>query len=125
MFYPLQMQKIVSKRLDHIITVSEDSKREDNRCFGVPLERQTVAYNGLDRDIFHPIARIKKKKGKILFVGNVEDGKKGFAYAAKALPLVEGGASLTVVDGGAPHHRKTDLLLKNLASADVYTSPVR
>ena len=114
MFYPLQMQRIVSKRLDHIITVSEDSKRKNAHYFGVPLERQTVAYNGLDRGIFRPLKNVKKKKGKMLFVGNVEDGKKGFAYAAKALPLVKGEATLTVVDGGAPHHQKTDLLLKNL-----------
>ncbi len=114
MFYPLQMQKIVSKRLDHIITVSEDSKRENNRYFGIPPERQTVAYNGLDRGIFRVMDTVKKKKGKLLFVGNVEDGKKGFAYAAKALPLVSEDVFLTVVDGGAPHHRKTDLLLKNL-----------
>lgn len=114
MFYPLQMQKIVSKRLDHIITVSEDSKRKNAHYFGVPLERQTVAYNGLDRRIFRPLKNVKKKKGKMLFVGNVEDGKKGFAYAAKALPLVKSDITLTVVDGGAPHHQKTDLLLKNL-----------
>ena len=114
MFYPLQMQRIVSKRLDHIITVSEDSKRKNAHYFGVPLEKQTVAYNGLDRSIFRPLKNVRKKKGKILFVGNVEDGKKGFAYAAKALPLVKDDITLTVVDGGAPHHQKTDLLLKNL-----------
>jgi glycosyltransferase involved in cell wall biosynthesis len=114
MFYPIVMQKIVSKRLDHIITVSEDSKLMNNKHFGVPLEKQTVAYNGLDRTIFRPLPGVKRKKGKILFVGNVEDGKKGFAYAAKALPLVKHDVNLTVVDGGAPHHQKTDLLLKNL-----------
>lgn len=114
MFYPLQMQRIVSKRLDHIITVSEDSRRKNAHYFGVPLERQTVAYNGLDRTIFRPLKDVKKRKGKMLFVGNVEDGKKGFAYAAKALPLVKSDITLTVVDGGAPHHQKTDLLLKNL-----------
>ncbi len=118
MFYPLQMQKIVSKRLDHIITVSEDSKKMNSHYFGLPLERQTVAYNGLDRTIFRPLRGVKKKKGKILFVGNVEDGKKGFAYAARALPLVKKEMTLTVVDGGAPHHQKTDILLKNLGIGD-------
>ncbi len=114
MFYPIAMQKIVSRRLDHIITVSENSKHMNNKYFGVPCHRQTVAYNGLDRTIFRPLPGIKRKKGKILFVGNVEDGKKGFAYAAKALRLVTHDVSLTVVDGGAPHHQKTDILLKNL-----------
>lgn len=114
MFYPILMQKIVSKRLDHIIAVSENSKKMNHAYFGIPLEKQTVAYNGLDTNIFRPLAKVKRKKGKLLFVGNVEDGKKGFAFAAKALPLVKHDVTLTVVDGGAPHHKKTDVLLKNL-----------
>ncbi|MCX7679776.1 MAG: glycosyltransferase family 4 protein, partial [Spirochaetes bacterium] len=117
MFYPLLMQKFVAKRLDHIIAVSENSKAMNFTHFGVPLEKQTVVYNGLDTSIFRPLPKIQRKKGKLLFVGNVEDGKKGFAYAAKALSLLSRDVTLTVVDGGAPHHKKTDVLLKNLGIA--------
>jgi glycosyltransferase involved in cell wall biosynthesis len=114
MFYPILMQQIVSKRLDHVITVSEDSKRTINRDFGVPLEKQTVVYNGLDTSIFKPLKGIKRKKGKMVFVGNVEDGKKGFAYLLKALPRVRKDLNLTVVDGASPHHRITNELIRKL-----------
>lgn len=114
MFYPTLMQAIVSKRLDHIITVSEDSKRTINRDFGVPLGMQTVVYNGIDRGVFRPLPGVKKKKGKIIFVGNVEDGKKGFAYLLKAMPRITKAARITAVEGGAPHHKVTDRLMAAL-----------
>lgn len=115
MFYPTLMQGFVSRRLDHVITVSEDSKRRVNRDFGVPLERQTVAYNGIDRAVFRPLPGVKKARGKVIFVGNVEDGKKGFAYLLKALSLMKKKVRLTVVDGGSPHHNITGQLLKKLS----------
>ena len=111
MFYPIMMQRIVSPRLDHIITVSEDSKRAINRDFAVPLEKQSVVYNGIDRTIFHPVRGAGKKKNNIIFVGNVEDGKKGFAYLLKAMSLLENNVNLTVVDGGSPHRRITNALI--------------
>lgn len=114
MFYPILMQQVVSKRLDHIITVSEDSRRRINADFGVPVERQTVVYNGLDDSIFRPLPGVRKKKGKMVFVGNVEDGKKGFVYLLKALTMIKSDLRLTVVDGGSPHRRVTGALIERL-----------
>ncbi|HPP50327.1 MAG TPA: glycosyltransferase family 4 protein [Spirochaetota bacterium] len=114
MFYPILMQQIVSKRLDHIITVSEDSKHRITKDFGVPPHKQSVVYNGLDTSIFRKLPNIKKKHNKLLFVGNVEDGKKGFVYLLKALTLIQSDATLTVIDGGAPHRRITQKLVDTL-----------
>lgn len=118
MFYPLLMQAFVSKRLDGIITVSEDSKRTIHRDFGVPLEKQTVVYNGIDRGIFRPLPGVRKKKGNIIFVGNVEDGKKGFIYLLKAMASVKKGVTLTIVDGGSPHRNITSIMLDKLGLHD-------
>lgn len=117
MFYPTLMQAVVSKRLDHIITVSEDSKKMITRDFGVPPEQQTVVYNGIDRSVFRPLPGVKRKAGKIIFVGNIEDGKKGFVYLLKAMPRIDRRATLTVVDGGAPHRKVTDRLMAKLGLA--------
>lgn len=114
MFYPILMQQMVSKRLDHIVTVSEDSKRRNHSDLGVPLEKQTVVYNGLDASVFRPLAGVTKKKGALLFVGNVEDGKKGFAYLVKAMQGLKRDLTLTVVDGGSPHRRIAAALIKRL-----------
>ena len=117
MFYPTLMQSIVSKRLDHIITVSEDSKKMNNRDLGVPLEKQSVVYNGIDRNIFYPY-KIGKRSNEIIFVGNIEDGKKGFVYLLKALTLVKPQIRLVVVDGGAPHRKITNMLIDKLNLRD-------
>jgi glycosyltransferase involved in cell wall biosynthesis len=111
-FYPTLMQAIVSRRLDAVITVSEDSKRRITKDFGVKPERQTVVYNGIDTSIFRPVRSIKKIPGKILFVGNVEDGKKGFIYLLKAMNTIDSRIRLTVVDGGSPHRNITGMLMK-------------
>jgi glycosyltransferase involved in cell wall biosynthesis len=110
MFYPTLMQTIVSKRLDHIITVSEDSKIMNNRDYGIPLNKQSVVYNGIDRSIFRPM-KVNKSGKDIIFVGNIEDGKKGFVYLLKALTLVKSDVRLIVVDGGAPHRKITNRVI--------------
>lgn len=118
MFYPTMMQAFVAKRLDHVITVSEDSKRAIERDFGVPAVRQTVVYNGIDRSVFRPVRGVKKKRGNIIFVGNIEDGKKGFAYLLKAMSMIDPSVTLTAVDGGAPHRRVTDRLMERFGLGD-------
>ena len=118
MFYPVLMQSFVSKRLDHIITVSEDSKKRINSDFGVHPDMQTVIYNGIDRKIFYPERGTRRKRGKMIFVGNIEDGKKGFVYLLKAMAMIDKSVSLTVVDGGAPHRKVTDMLVQKLGLAD-------
>ncbi|MCU0846562.1 MAG: glycosyltransferase family 4 protein [Spirochaetes bacterium] len=117
MFYPTLMQKIVSRRLDRIIAVSHDSKSRIGTDFGVPPDKISVVHNGLDTGIFRPLPGVKKKRGKILFVGNVEDGKKGFVYLLKALSLVKAGVVLTAVDGGSPHRNITGPLIEKLGLA--------
>lgn len=117
MFYPTLMQTIVSKRLDHVITVSEDSKIMNHRDFGVPLEKQSVVYNGIDRSIFKPV-KVKKNRKDIIFVGNIEDGKKGFIYLLKAVKIMKSDVRLIVVDGGAPHRKITNRVIDILGIRD-------
>ncbi len=113
-FYPLLMQGLVSRRLDHIITVSESSRKRITRDFGVRKERQTVVYNGIDRSIFRPERGIRRERNRVLFVGNIEDRNKGGFNLLKALSLMDEKVRLTVVDGGAPHRKLTTQILEKL-----------
>ncbi len=105
LYYPLIMQRVVTNRMDRIITVSHDSAREINRAFGTPLAMQSVVYNGIDTGIFAPVRGARKRKNSLIFVGNVEDRKKGVSYLLRALALTRNRVHLTVVDGGAPNRR--------------------
>jgi glycosyltransferase involved in cell wall biosynthesis len=102
LYYPLVMQKYVANKMDMIITVSHDSAKEIYNAFGVPLEKQRVVYNGMDSSIFYPI-KTQKRPNSLIFVGNVEDRKKGVIYMLKALTLTKHKVHLTIVDGGAPN----------------------
>ncbi|MCX8124504.1 MAG: glycosyltransferase family 4 protein [Spirochaetes bacterium] len=102
LYYPLVMQKYVANKMDLIITVSHDSAKEIYNAFGVPLEKQRVVYNGMDSSIFYPI-KTQKRPNSLIFVGNVEDRKKGVIYMLKALTLTKHKVHLTIVDGGAPN----------------------
>jgi glycosyltransferase involved in cell wall biosynthesis len=110
LYYPLVMQKIVSNRLDRIITVSQDSAREITHAFGVPPEKISVVYNGLDSEEFAPIPNIPKKPRSLIFVGNSEDRKKGLLYLLEALAFLPEDITLTVVDGGAPRRSYASML---------------
>ncbi len=110
LYYPLVMQRIVSNRLDRIITVSYDSAREITRAFGVPSDKIRVVYNGLDSQEFAPLPGVPKKPASLIFVGNSEDRKKGLLYLLQALTYLPENVTLTVVDGGAPHRSFAPLL---------------
>jgi glycosyltransferase involved in cell wall biosynthesis len=118
MFYPVLMQKIVSKRLSHIITVSRNSRLNNNKYFSIPMSKQTVIYNGVDIKNFRPIKNIRKKSGKILFVGNITDEKKGFPYLVKAMKNADRQVMLTVIDGGSPHRKGIYEMIREMGVSD-------
>lgn len=121
LYYPLIMQRFVSNRIDRIITVSYDSRREIEKAFGVPEEKQSVVYNGMDLSIFHPVKGVKKKKNSLIFVGNVEDRKKGVIYLFKALTMIRNKVHLTIVDGGAPNRDHVKHWVKTFGIKDRIT----
>ncbi len=118
LYYPLIMQGFVARRMDHILTVSHDAAMEIAKAFGVKREKMSVVYNGLDTTIFRPLPGVKKKENSIIFVGNVEDRKKGVVYLLKALTLTKNKVHLTVVDGGAPNRRYVTKWIDNFGIND-------
>lgn len=105
LYYPLLMQKIVSNRMDKIVTVSHDSAVEISSAFEIQPDKIKVVYNGLDSGMFYPVEGIKKIPGRIIFVGNVEDRKKGVIYLLKAMTLARTKVTLKIVDGGSPNRK--------------------
>jgi len=114
LYYPLLMQKFVANRMYKIITVSHNAALEINRAFGVNPDNINVIYNGMDSNIFVPVKGVKKKKNGIIFVGNVEDRKKGVIYLLKAMTLTKQKVMLTIVDGGAPNRSSVPRLIDKL-----------
>lgn len=113
LFYPVRMQSFVAKKLDHIITVSGNAGKMAIKDFGVSPKRITVVYNGIDREMFSPMRGVPRQKGSLLFVGNVEDPKKGFHWLLKALSILPEEITVTAVNGASPHRKSTDYLVSH------------
>jgi glycosyltransferase involved in cell wall biosynthesis len=101
LYFPLLMQQIVAPRLDRIVTVSEASRREIERYFGIPEKEVSVVHNGTDAEVFHPMPDVPKE-ADLLFIGRTEDRKKGVGTLLEALSLLPSHVKLKIVDGRIP-----------------------
>ncbi|MDX1648590.1 MAG: glycosyltransferase family 4 protein [Myxococcota bacterium] len=101
LYFPLLMQGLVAPRLDRIVTVSEASRREIERHFGIPAKDVEVVHNGTDAELFHPHPEVAKQ-ADLLFVGRTEDRKKGIGTLLEALSLLPPHVTLKIVDGRIP-----------------------
>jgi len=100
LYYPLVMQKIVAKRLDKLITVSESSRSLISSWYKIPEHKIETIPNGVDLDFFQRKPEIEKIPGRIIFVGSSEDRKKGILYLLCALKRIEDEkAHLIIIDG--------------------------
>jgi len=101
LYFPLFMQQIVAPRLDKIVTVSEASRREIQRYFGIREKDVAVVYNGTDAELFRPVPGLPKQTD-LLFVGRTEDRKKGLGTLLEAMALLPDHITLKIVDGRIP-----------------------
>jgi glycosyltransferase involved in cell wall biosynthesis len=81
LYFPLFMQQQVAPRLDRIVTVSEASRAEIERYFGIPEKEIRVVYNGTDSELFHPVE--VEKDADLLFVGPHRGPQEGPRHAAR------------------------------------------
>lgn len=101
LYFPLLMQGFVAPRLDRIVTVSEASRKEIQRHFGIPEKEVAVVHNGTDTTLFRPHPEVPKQTD-LLFVGRTEDRKKGIGTLLEALSLLPRHVTLKIVDGRIP-----------------------
>ncbi len=113
LYFPLFMQQQVAPRLDRIVTVSEASRSEIERHFGIPEKEIDVVYNGTDTEVFRPVAGVEKQTD-LIFVGRTEDRKKGIGTLLEALALLPDSVTLKIVDGRIPSHGLVPTLVRRL-----------
>jgi len=104
-WYPWFMQRWVAPRLDRIITGSQASAESVAEAFGLPREHIRVIYDGVETEVFRPLAGVPAEPHRVLFVGNSQDRNKGILYLLRALRLLRGEVAfhLTVVHRPASH----------------------
>jgi glycosyltransferase involved in cell wall biosynthesis len=103
LYFPLLMQQLVAPRLARIVTVSEASRTEIERYFGIPEKDVPVVYNGTDLDVFRPVEG-QRIETDLLFVGRTEDRKKGIGTLLEAMTHLPEHVTLKIVDGRIPEN---------------------
>ncbi len=113
LFYPLNMQRYVIKRIDRVITSSREGSVELERAFGLSGDKISIVYNGMDVEQFRNTG-VKRDERTILFVGNTEDHKKGIMFLLEALAGLPEDIRLTIVDEGPPLKKNAAALVEKI-----------
>lgn len=96
------MQKYVARRIPRILTVSEFSKKDISREFGIEENRFTSVPIGIDTRSFHPLPHIKREKGRIIVTNSADTPLKGLYHLLWAVKAVLKKRSVKLVIIGTP-----------------------
>ncbi|MDH3519264.1 MAG: glycosyltransferase family 4 protein [Myxococcales bacterium] len=103
-FYPVGMQGFVARRLDRVLTSSDESARRIAADFGVDPGRIRMVANGIDTELFTPDAHAPRDANEILCVARAADPNKGVLSLIDALPHLPRGVRVTLVDDDHDHN---------------------
>jgi glycosyltransferase involved in cell wall biosynthesis len=111
----LPMQKRVSRRLSHIITVSECSRRDIAREFDVPSHRFRIVPNGINTDYFYPLQGVKRGDNQLLVTNSADTPLKGLRYLLEAVAAIRKEREIRVIVIGKPKNNgEIDRLVRGL-----------
>ena len=115
----LTMQRLVSRRIDRIIAVSNSSAGETKRSFKVPEDKLRVVYNGIDSELFKRDESVPKEPNSLIVV-RAAGQIKGLLYLLKALQLLKNEieVKLTIVGNASPDDQYPSRLVREYGLAD-------
>lgn len=98
-----RMQGRVARRLPRLVTVSEASRGDVSRAFGVPEHRIGIVHNGVDTELFRPLPGVPEVSGRIVSLVSADLPMKGMVHLVEALAKVrtERDAHLVLAGKGA------------------------
>lgn len=81
----LGMQKKVVRQLDHLVTVSEASRKDIANDFSVSISKIQVVHNGIDTEVFKPIPAIARESCTVMATASADAPLKGLNYLLRAV----------------------------------------
>ena len=116
------MQKRVSRTLSHIIAVSKRARNDISNDFHIPLKKFRIVPNGIDTDIFHPVADIPKDKRRLIVTNSADMPLKGLYYLMLAIADVAKTRPVKLTVVGAPKKNGgIEKLVRNLGIGSLLT----
>ena len=116
-YFPATNSQVVWKnilipRADHIIAVSECTKRDLQTFFNVPDEKVTVIYHGTDNMPYVPSGNKPVERRYLLYVGDRWLYKNFGNFAKAVVPVLDKHKDLSVVCTGSPFSENEIQMLK-------------
>ena len=116
------MQKHVSRKLSHIITVSEASKNDIGKAFAIPPSKFRVVANGINTDIFHPLPMVERKDNQIMVTNSADTPLKGLRYLIDAVAAIRKTRDIHLTVIGKPKENGViERLVNQLGAKDYIT----
>lgn len=84
----LRMQKKVIQQLDHVVSVSENSRADIAQAFDIPIDNIDMIYNGIDTEEFSPIPSMQRRNTRIMVTASADAPLKGLDYLLRAMALL-------------------------------------
>lgn len=114
-----RMQTQVAKRMDRVMTVSENSKNDIHTDHKVDEHKIHVVPVGVDPALFRPIPGIAKVPGRIITTASADVAMKGLVYLLEAAAKVRAERHVEIVIIGKPKEgSKTEATLRDLGLDD-------
>ncbi|HLF40603.1 MAG TPA: glycosyltransferase family 4 protein [Acidimicrobiia bacterium] len=98
----LKMQRRVIRKLDHLVTVSESSRRDIAAQLGVDAGRIGIVPVGVDDRTFRPIPGVERVPGRLMTTTSSDVPMKGLVYLLEALAKVRTERDVELVVIGKP-----------------------
>ena len=76
----LGMQKKVIKKLRHLVTVSDCSRQDIARDFGLQPAGIGLVHNGIDTGVFRPLPEVERKPLRLMATCSADAPLKGLRY---------------------------------------------
>ncbi len=113
----IDMQKRVAKTLPRIITVSNCAQQDISKEFKIPRDRFSVIPNGIDTDVFHPVAGVARKKNRIIVTNSADTPLKGLEYLLLAVSEISKQREVRLIVVGSP--KKNSRVLRRIRSLGI------
>lgn len=116
----LNMQKKVVKQLHNVVTVSDCSRQDIARDFGIQPAGISLVYNGIDTDVFRPLEGVERRPLRLMATCSADAPLKGTRYLLRAYAkLLQTYPELELLLVSKPQPGgKTEKLVKKLGLED-------
>ncbi len=101
----VNMQKKISRKLSHIITVSKSARDDISLDYKIPANRFRIAPNGIDTSQFYPLPEIRRQPDRLIVTTSADTPLKGLRYLLEAVARIMPKRKIKLAVVGTPRKK--------------------